>query len=137
MIPVVSIYVGGVLTLLMAVFHTRFYRLFHWKADFEKITIVNARIIYTVHLALLFLFFIIVVKILPSPMPKELSQSFGLAAGLNLLFSIFWLWRLIWQLAYFRSAKGQKASPIGILLIIVFALLFVSYLIPLSYRFIQ
>ena len=135
MIPVVSIYVGGVLTLLMAVFHTRFYRLFHWKADFEKITIVNARIIYTVHLALLFLFFII--GIISLIYAKELSQSFGLAAGLNLLFSIFWLWRLIWQFAYFRSAKGQKASPIGILLIIVFTLLFVSYLIPLSYRFIQ
>ena len=30
MVPVISIFVGGVLTLLLALFHARFYRMFNW-----------------------------------------------------------------------------------------------------------
>ena len=135
MIPLVSIYIGGALTLLLAIFHTRFYRMFNWKIDFEKITIINTRIIYTVHLALLLLFFMI--GIISIVYAKELSQSIGLAFGFNSLFSIFWLWRFIWQFAYFKRGKGQKQPPIGIVLIIVLALLFVSYFIPVVYLFLQ
>ena len=133
MIPLVSIYVGGALTLIMAIFHTRFYRMFNWKTDFDKVTALNARIIYTVHLALLLLFFMLgIISIVNA---KELAQSIGLALGLNLLFSIFWLWRLIWQFAYFKREKRQKIPLIGIILIFVFALLFITYLIPVIYRF--
>ncbi len=133
MIPLVCIYTGGALTLLIAVLHTRYYKLFNWNTDFEKITIINARIFYTIHLALLLLFFMLgIISIINA---NELSQSIGLSFGLNLLFSIFWLWRLIWQFAYFKRRKWQKISPIEIFLIIVFALLFVTYLIPVIYRF--
>ena len=133
MIALVSIYFGGVLTLLIAIFHTRFYKMFNWKNDFEKITIINARIIYTIHLALLLLFFMIAaISIIYA---KELSQSVGLAFGFNLLYSIFWMWRLIWQFVYFKREKGQKIPPIGIFLIIILLLLVVSYLIPVICRF--
>ena len=133
MIPLVSIYVGGALTLIMAIFHTRFYRMFNWKTDFDKVTVLNARIIYTVHLALLLLFFMLgIISIVNA---KELAQSIGLALGLNLLFSVFWLWRLIWQFTYFKREKRQKIPLIGMILIFVFALLFITYLIPVIYRF--
>lgn len=133
MVPLVSIYFGGVLTLLIAIFHTQFYKMFNWKNDFEKITIINARIIYTIHLALLLLFFMIAaISIIYA---KELSQSVGLAFGFNLLYSIFWMWRLIWQFVYFKREKGQKIPPIGIFFIIIFLLLVVSYLIPVICRF--
>jgi hypothetical protein len=133
MIPLVSIYIGGALTLIMAIFHTRFYRMFNWKTDFDKVTVLNKRIIYTVHLALLLLFFMLgIISIVNA---RELAQSIGLALGLNLLFSVFWLWRLIWQLAYFKREKRQKIPLIGIILILVFALLFITYLIPVMYRF--
>ena len=133
MVPLVSIYFGGVLTLFIAIFHTRFYKMFNWKNDFEKITIINTRIIYTIHLALLLLFFMIAaISIIYA---KELSQSVGLAFGFNLLYSIFWMWRLIWQFVYFKKEKGQKIPPIGIFLIIIFILLVVSYLIPVICRF--
>lgn len=133
MIPLVSIYSGGILTLLLAIFHTRFYRALNWKDDFEKITIINARIFYTVHFALLLLFFMLgIISIIYS---KELSQSIGLAFGLNLLFSIFWIWRLVWQFAYLKLHDGQKTPPIGVVLKIVFAFLSVCYLIPVIYRF--
>jgi hypothetical protein len=133
MIPLVSIYIGGTLTLVMAIFHTRFYRMFNWKTDFDKVTVLNARIIYTVHLALLLLFFMLgTISIVNA---RELAQSIGLALGLNLLFSAFWLWRLIWQFVYFKREKRQKVPIIGIILILVFALLFSAYLIPVIYRF--
>jgi hypothetical protein len=133
MIPLVSVYIGGALTLIMAIFHTRFYRMFNWKTDFDKVTALNARIIYTVHLALLLLFFML--GIISIANAKELARSIGLAFGLNLVFSVFWLWRLIWQFAYFKREKGQKIPFIGIILIFVFVLLFITYLIPVMYRF--
>lgn len=135
MLPIVCIYVGGALSLLMALFHTRFFKMFHWKKDFEKLSIVNSRILYTIHIALLLLFFII--GILSIIYANELSQSIGLSAGLNCLLSIFWLWRFIWQLVYFKRRKGHKLPPISILLSIIFCLLFVSYFVPLTYRFLS
>jgi len=133
MIPLISIYIGGTLTLLIAILHTRYYKMFNWKTDFEKITIVNAKIIYTIHLALLLLFFLIgIISILYA---KELSMSVGLANGLNILFSAFWIWRLIWQFAYFKKKKRQKRSPIVVFLNTVFLLLIVSYSVPVVYPF--
>ncbi|UCD89058.1 MAG: hypothetical protein JSW04_11520 [Desulfobacterales bacterium] len=133
MLPLISIYFGGVLTLLLAILHSRYYIMFNWKDDFEKITSINARIFYTIHIALLLLFFMIAA--ISISYAKELSQSVGLAFGFNLLYSIFWMWRLIWQFVYFKMEKGQKIPPIGIFLIIIFILLVVSYLIPVVCRF--
>lgn len=132
MIPLICVYAGGFLTLGMAIFHTRFYSKFYWYREFRKISPVNAEIIYTVHLALLLLFFIIgFVSILYA---RELSRSSGAALGLNLLLAMFWLWRLAWQFVYFKTGPGRKNSPLIIILKIVFALLFVSYLVPVLYR---
>ena len=132
MIPLICVYAGGFLTLGMAVFHTRFYSKFYWKREFRKIAPINAEIIYTVHLALLLVFFIIgIVSILYA---REFSRSAGPALGLNVLLSLFWFWRLVWQFGYFKTARGQKNSPLAIVLKIVFTLLFISYLIPVFYR---
>ena len=131
MISLVSIYAGGSLTLLMALFHTRFYRLFGWKNDFTKISPLNTRIIYTVHLALLLLFFILAA--LSIGYARELSQSTGLSFGLNILISLFWLWRFLWQLFYFKREKGKKIPPMAIALIVVFLLLAIAYLIPVMH----
>lgn len=133
MIPLLGIYAGGALTILMALFHTRFYKLFNWSADFEKISIINSRIFYSVHIALLLLFFII--GIFSIIYAKELALSTGLSAGINFSLSIFWLWRFIWQLIYFRREQGQKTPSISILLSVIFGLLCVSYLVPFIYPF--
>jgi hypothetical protein len=135
MLPLVSIYVGGILTLLMAIFHTRFYILFNWKSNFAKISNVNARIIYTIHLALLLLFFMLgIISIVYAP---ELSKSVSLSKGLNLILTIFWLWRFLWQLTYLKRGKEQSSPARVIVLTIVFLLLFISYLIPVIIGFLK
>ncbi len=128
MIPLVSIYVGGILTLMIAAFHTRFYKMFKWKDAFGKINARDSRVLYTIHLALLLLFFMI--GALSLVYAGELSRSVGLALGLNVLLSAFWTWRMIWQFTYFKSAKGKKKPAISIVLTIAFFLLAISYLIP-------
>jgi hypothetical protein len=125
---------GGALTILLAIFHSRFYKVFHWAKDFEKVTLINRKIIYTIHLALLLIFFMI--GTLSLICAKELSQSIGLALWFNLFYAVFWIWRLVWQILYFKRPKGQKIPPIGIFLMILFALLILSYLLPVVNRFV-
>jgi CBS domain containing-hemolysin-like protein len=135
MLPILCIYLGGILTLLIALFHTGFYKIFNWKADFGKLSPLNTRILYSVHIALLLLFFL--TGILSLIYAKELARSNGLAAGLNFSLSLFWLWRFIWQIAYFKREQGQKIPFLSILLSAVFALLCISYSVPLIYRFLN
>jgi hypothetical protein len=128
----VSIYAGGILTLFMALFHARFYRMFGWKDAFGKVGLREARVLYTIHLALLLLFFAIAaVSIIYA---GELSRSVGLAFGLNVLLCAFWVWRLVWQFLYFRTPKGRKRPAIGVFLILVFFMLAVAYLVPPLWR---
>lgn len=123
MIGTVSIYTGGILTLLMAVFHIRFPKIFRWGKDYGRISDINKRIFHTIHLALILIFFII--GILSLFYATELSQCKGISFGLNLMISIFWLWRTIWQIYYF------KGKTMHFVLIGIFLILFLAYLIPI------
>ena len=123
MISLTSIYAGGILTLLMAIFHTQFFKIFKWKAEYRNVTELNKKIFYTIHLALLLMFFII--GILSLFYAQELSKCIGISFGLNLMISFFWFWRTIWQILYF---KGKLMHYV---LIIIFSLLCMTYLIPI------
>jgi hypothetical protein len=118
-----SILAGGILSLVMVIFHMRFYVLFGWKSEFEKIHPKNTRILYTIHIALLLLF--VIFSILSFIYYKELAGATGLAFGMVLLYALFWLWRAIWQILYFKAK-----STIHYILILIFCLLFISYLVP-------
>lgn len=135
MVSLISVYIGGVLTIVMAFLHTGFYRMFNWKSDFDKIPVVSARIFYTIHVALFLLFFII--GLISIVYANELSQSKGLAHGFNILLTLFWIWRVIWQFTYFKREKTKKLPFIAILVSTLFVLLSISYLIPVVYRFVQ
>jgi len=127
MISLFSIYSGGILTLLMAVFHTLFVKLFKWKAEYDIISDVNRRIFHTIHLALLLLFFLI--GALTLIFARELSECKGIALGLNVIFVLFWIWRTVWQVYYF------KGKTMHYVLIFLFTLISISYLIPIILSF--
>ncbi len=126
----IAIVSGGSLTILIAVFHTRFYSIFEWERDFEVVSNRNSKIYYTIHLGLLFLFAGIgSISILYS---KILSQCTGISFGLVFLLSLFWLWRTLWQIYYFQLKDKRKKMPaIHYALTVIFGLTFLSYTIPL------
>lgn len=118
-----SILCGGILTVAMVIFHTRFYVMFGWKSEFEKVQLKNHYIFYTIHLALILLF--VIFGIVSLVYFKELAACTGLAFGLDLLYALFWLWRAIWQIVYF---KGK--TTIHYLIILITTLLFIFYILP-------
>ena len=129
----IVVYTGGVLTILLALFHLRFYKIFHWEKEFGNISSVNKKIFYTIHLALILLFFLLGILILVYA--EELIRSDGLALGLNWALSIFWLWRFLWQIFYFRNKKKRGKSFLEIILLLWFFLLFACFLLPVLSRY--
>ncbi len=132
MIPLISIYVAGALTLLIAIIHTRFYTLFKWESEFKNLTPFTAKIIYTIHMALLLLFFMIAAITLLCA--EELSQSTGLAMVFNVGNGLFWIWRLVWQFAYLTLEEGVKFHPVRTFFNTLFMLLIAAYSIPAVWR---
>ena len=129
-----SILTGGILSFAMVIFHLKFYNLFGWKTEFEKVQLKNRNIFYTIHIALI-LFFVIF-SIISIVYFKELAVCTGLAFGISLLYSIFWLWRTIWQIFYFKFPEGIKSKPaLHYIVILIFSLLFISYVIPVILKF--
>ncbi len=132
-IKLLSIYTGGILSLLMVIFHVQFPKLFKWKIDFRHTSAANKKILYTIHAALFLLFsgyaFISLVY------ARELADSTGLALGINLSYALFWLWRTIWQITYFKPDKKDRFRTIHLVLIAIFFILFISYSLPIFFRF--
>ncbi len=124
MSALVSIYIGGFLTLVIALYHTQLYKKLNWAEAFEKIDSENAKIIYTINLALTILFFMI--GFLSVFYARELSESNGFALGFCLVYSGFWIWRLVWQILWLNKGKDRpETGKILIPLVIAFC-----YLIP-------
>ncbi len=126
------IYVGAVLSLLMFLFHTRLYTLLGWKNELSKISDISRKIIYTINLALLLIFLIF--GFISFIYVNELAKCEGLAFGICLGYSLFWLWRGIWQVTYFKLPKNTQVSKKGLSiyysLVTSFTILFIVYLIP-------
>ena len=127
----ICIYFGGFLSLVIALFHTQFYKRFGWKKEFDVVSFRNQRIFYTIHLALMLLFFVF--AYISFVYADELSHATGLAFGICISFSLFWLWRTIWQIVYFKIPKNSKIKKMPMMhyiLIVIFLLLCITYLIP-------
>ena len=126
----------GVLSLVIFVFHIRFYRFFGWRKDFEKVSPVNRRVLYTIHVALYLLLALFgVVSIVYA---GELSRAEGLAGGLTLGLSLLWLWRAAWQIAYFTpllKTADRSRRVVHYILTTMFVVLFIVYLLPMAAKF--
>jgi asparagine N-glycosylation enzyme membrane subunit Stt3 len=117
----------------MVGFHARFYVLFGWRREFEEISPLNARVFYTIHLALLLLF--LGFAVLSLVFWRELARGEGLAAGVTVTYALFWFWRTMWQLVYFRpprAARGPSRPVLRYGLPVLFAALCVLYFVPFA-----
>ena len=104
----IAVTIGGSLTLLMGVFHTTFPKRFSWAVDFAKVSQTNARVHYTIHLALLILFLLL--GTLTILFRAEMASGQGLGAALTLAMGLFWGWRAVWRLLYFRPPSGPSGA---------------------------
>lgn len=125
---------AGMLTLPIAIFHVpTFWQLMFrdWKREIKKTGVLNRQLANTLLIALtisLFIFGIISISY-----AKEMSQVVGMGWGITLSLALFWLWRLVWQVIYFRRSKNEfelKLKIFHYLLIIVFTILFIAYILP-------
>ena len=133
----ICIYIGGIMSLLGAIFHTQFYKQLGWEEEFQKVSPLNQRVFYTINVALYLLFFLFgSISIIYA---EELSQCNGLAFGLVLLYSLFWLWRLVWQFTYFQSyfrKIGEKIPAIDYVLVVFLIITFLAYFTPVFLKII-
>ncbi len=126
---------GGILSFAMAIFHFRLPLLFAWQSDKDKIGLAKSRINYTNNYALMVQF--LATGMFSIVYNNELADPSGIAAGICIVISIFWLWRAIWELAYFRMPKGPKPNAPVILhysLAIISAIICVMYSFPLLFK---
>ena len=118
---------GGVLSLGMFLFHLGFPKLFAWERDLKSVSESGCGILQTIHLALLLLFLLFgMISLLYC---KELARCHGLAFGVCLFYSLFWLWRMVWQIVYFHPS-GKRHVWLHRVLIAVFLVLWLAYALP-------
>lgn len=133
-----AILTGGILSFGVAAGHSLFYRVFGWKSDLEKISILNRKILYTIHIFLTIFFLIFAtISIL---FAAELSTGKGIAGGLCFGYALLWIIRLIWQIAYFRPSEiphNRNLLIFHCFLIFLFAFLSLCYFAPLAQRFLS
>jgi hypothetical protein len=116
------IYICGVHSLLFAVFHIAFWKLFRWKTELQKISAVNRGILQILNLRLVFVFLLF--AFLCFVYPRELYTT-GLGRALLAGISLFWLGRLIEQFVFF-----QLKNVYTHILTAMFFLGFVLFLLP-------
>lgn len=125
------VFTGGLLTILMGLFHTRFYKLFLWHEEFTRISERSRSIVYTIHLALLLLFFGFgAISLLYY---HHLAEAKGVSIAVLIGWTLFWFWRFIWQVIYFKPPKNRRLKKYRVMhyvLTMWFALIFVVYCIP-------
>jgi len=128
----VAIAVAGVLMLCLAVFHSAFHRLFNWRDDFSKLSVVNVRIVFAIHIALALVFAIF--GVLTLAYSAEISRAEGLARAYAFAWAVFWGWRAVWQIVGFKpppaSAPLSRRLMYWILLVVL-VMLALCFLFPL------
>jgi uncharacterized membrane protein len=132
----VAIRIGGVLSAFVAIGHCFFYRGFGWKEDFEKTRLLTAKVLYTIHIFLvpMFLFFAYASLF----HTKELAGATPLGMAVTAFYSVFWLLRTLWQIAYFSPSRikgSEKLLPLHYFLIVLLVFLWAAYTYPILSRF--
>ena len=127
----VAIKIGGILSALVGIGHCIFYRGFGWREDFEKIRLLTAQVLYTIHLFLIPMFFFFAYASLFHT--SELAGGSPLGIAVSTFYALFWFFRLFWQLVYFKPAQitgFEKLLPLHYFLMVCFVVLTAAYAVP-------
>ena len=116
------IYVCGVHSLLFAVFHIGFWKLFKWKTELRKLNEVNRGVMQVLNIRLTFIFLLFAA--LCFFYPRDLYTT-GLGKALLGGISLFWLGRLVEQFIFF-----PRGNVYAHLLTVLFFLGFILFLLP-------
>jgi hypothetical protein len=130
-----SILVGGILMLVVGMAHAFFYRIFDWREAFAKVRVLDAKVFYTLHVALMLLG--LVLAFVSLRYSDELSRGAGLGGTITVALAAFWLWRLVWQVVYFRPRRLRMAGRwlmFHYAWIALFVMLTVAYSWPVAAR---
>ena len=133
-----SIVVAGILWLVVGIAHLFFHRVFNWRQVFAKVRPLDAKVFNTIHVALLLLG--LVLAYVSLRFPDELASDRGLGGTLTPVLAAFWLWRLVWQLTYFRPRRlglSGAWSWFHYGWIVLFAMLTAAYTVPLAARLVS
>lgn len=127
-----SIVAGGGMTLVVGVAHLFFPRIFGWREVFARLRALDAKVFYTLHVALILL--ALVMAWLSLRYSHELTRGDGLGGALTATLAAFWLWRLLWQVVYMRPSRAQPPPRWRVIMhygwSAVFALLTAAYSAP-------
>jgi hypothetical protein len=113
------IYLCGLYSLALAIFHILFWRLFDWKNDLKKVTVANRAIIQIANLRLIHFFLLVgcICVLFPTDLTTTAFGRFFLAG-----ISLFWLGRTIEQFIFLRVK--HKAVYFLTIVFIIGAVLF-------------
>jgi hypothetical protein len=130
-----GIVAGGILMLIVGIAHMFFHRIFDWRQVFARVRVLDAKVFYTLHVALMLLGFVLAYVSLRHS--DELSRGAGAAGTITTLLAAFWLWRLVWQVVYFRPRRlqvGRRWMRVHYGWIALFVMLTIAYSLPIAAR---
>jgi len=93
------IHVGGFFNLAFVVFHLLFWRIFKWNTDLKQVSFLNRSIMQVLNLCLIWVF---VIFGYVSLFHTDGLLATSLGHSLLVLMALFWLFRAIEQIIFFR-----------------------------------
>ncbi len=105
--PKTILIIGGILHLGWAAFHLGFPRLFKWESALASLDMVQSGIMRIMNLCLVFVFLALAYL---SLVHASLLLAPGLGRIILSLTAVFWLFRLVLQLVYFKLGHPASAA---------------------------
>ncbi len=126
---------AGIISVLIGLGHTSFHRIFGWKRAFASMSAHNAKVLATIHIGATL--FLLLVGALTLRYSELLSQPTEPALVLCVSLSLFWTWRLVWQVTYLRPSRIEHDSrflALHYVFTLLFAFLVIAYGAPAAAR---
>ena len=93
------LFICGIYSVLFAISHILFWKLFNWKKELRKLSFTNKAIVQILNTRIIYFF--LFVAFICFKYPDELSTS-NLGKAFLIGISLFWLGRTIEQLVFFK-----------------------------------